>query len=42
MVKVSYASSNANLMNAQVFTLPYIAYAITTLGRYFSESSMDH
>ncbi|XP_040862747.1 secreted RxLR effector protein 161-like [Glycine max] len=42
MQKIPYASAIGRLMYAQVCTRPDIAYIVGVLGRYLSNSGMDH
>ena len=42
MQKIPYASAIGSLMYAQVCTHPDIAYIVGMLGRYLSNSGMDH
>ena len=42
MKNIPYASAVGSLMYAQVYTRPDIAYAVGVLGRYQSNSGMDH
>ena len=42
MQKIPYASTIRSLMYAQVCTRPNIAYIVGMLGKYLSNSGMDH